>query len=83
VHDAAGSPADFNPASPDGSYTLDLSIAAERAVAVQLAELDRANSSGSGPAMMRNISVDGKVSQLGHEWLVSCATNTELIVVGM
>jgi hypothetical protein len=66
AHDAAGSPADFNPASPDGSYTLDLSIAAERAVAVQLAELDRANSSGNGPDMMRNISVDGKVGRLGH-----------------
>lgn len=61
VHDAAGSPADFNPASPDGSYTLDLSVAAERAVAVQLAELDRANASGSGPDLMRNITLDGKV----------------------
>jgi hypothetical protein len=61
VHDAAGSPADFNPASPDGSYSLDLSVAAERAVAVQLAELDRANNSANGPDMMRNITLDGKV----------------------
>lgn len=63
MHDSADSPADFNPASPDGSYSLDLSSAAERAVAVQLIELDRANSSttGKGADLMRNITLDGKV----------------------
>lgn len=57
VHDAAGSASDFNPASPDGSYTLDLSVAAERAVAVQLVELDRANATD----LMKSITLDGKV----------------------
>jgi hypothetical protein len=72
VHDAAGSPADFNPASPDGSYSLDLSVAAERAVAVQLAELDRANSSATGPDLMRNITLDGMVSSVASSGVPCC-----------
>lgn len=62
------SPADFNPASPDGHYSLTLGAAAERAVAVQLAELDQAS-----PAdLMKNITLDGRVSS-GCE-CVACHT---------
>lgn len=57
VHEAGGSAADFNPASPDGNYKLNLGVAAERAVAVQLVELDRTNATD----LMKNIAVDGKV----------------------
>ncbi len=57
ARDAEGGAAEFNPASPDGSYTLHLSVAVERAVAVQLASIDRA----SGSDLMKNIRLDGKV----------------------
>jgi hypothetical protein len=57
VHDQGGSAADFNPASPDGSYSLDLAVAADRVVAVQLVELDRA----SAKELLRGITLDGKV----------------------
>lgn len=57
VHEQAGSAAEFNPASPDGSYSLDLAVAADRVVAVQLVELDRA----SDKDLLRGIMLEGKV----------------------
>eukprot|EP00775_Hariotina_reticulata_P006370 gene6370-6602_t len=57
VHDGAGSPADFNPACPDGSYQLDLSVAAERAVVLQLLGLDSACSTAD---LLKGITLDGK-----------------------
>jgi len=57
IHDGAGSPADFNPASPDGSYQLDLSVAAERAVVLQLLGLD----SASPNDLLKGITLDSKV----------------------
>lgn len=47
----------FNPAAPDGPYELDLAVAAERAVAVALAEMDVA----AATDLMRRITVDGRV----------------------
>lgn len=57
VHEAGGGAAEFNPANPDGSYNLDLAVAADRVVAVQLVELDRA----AEKELLRGITVDGKV----------------------
>lgn len=57
VRDRAGAAAEFNPASPDGSYSLDLAVAADRVVAVQLVDLDRA----SEKELLRGITLDGKV----------------------
>ena len=46
----------LDPADPDGRYSLDLSVAAERAVAASLAEADRA-----APAdLMRGVTLDGR-----------------------
>ncbi|CAD7702924.1 unnamed protein product, partial [Ostreobium quekettii] len=46
--------AQFNPACPDGSYELDLSDQTERAVAVQLCQLDNA----ADDDFMRNVKLD-------------------------
>jgi hypothetical protein len=54
-----GKPADFNPAAPDGHYSLRLEVAAERAVAVQLAELNQGAAEGHDTLI--NISLDGRV----------------------
>lgn len=56
--DPEGGPGGFNPAAPDGSYDLDMSNAGERAVAVALAEMDRA----AAADLMKGILLDGKVS---------------------
>lgn len=56
VHEAGGGASEFNPAAPDGSYSLELAVAADRVVAVQLVELDRA----AEKELLRGISVDGK-----------------------
>ena len=64
VHDQGGSAAEFNPASPDGSYSLDLAVAADRVVAVQLVELDRA----SEKELLRGITLDGKVCAGAVRW---------------
>lgn len=58
MHEPGGNSAQFNPASPDGSYSLDLAVAADRVVAVQLVELDRAS---SDKELLRGISLEGKV----------------------
>ncbi|KAK9817199.1 hypothetical protein WJX72_010972 [[Myrmecia] bisecta] len=48
--------ANFNPAHPEGSYTLDMGMPAERAIAVMLCNLD-ATSPGD---LLKNIRVNGK-----------------------
>ncbi len=54
---AAGAACGFNPADPDGAYTLNLALPVERAVAAALADIDVA--AGTDP--MKNIKLDGRV----------------------
>jgi hypothetical protein len=64
VHEAGGGASEFNPANPDGSYSLDLAVAADRVVAVQLVELDRA----AEKELLRGITVDSKVRRVPGLW---------------
>ncbi len=56
---------DFNPLSPDGTYTLNLALPPDRSVALRLCELDAASTAGGA-------GVGGRGTRNNEKFVLSC-----------